>query len=88
MFDPQVATHGGPQFELMGDGALVEFASVVAAVNCALAIQAATEKAEGLRYRIGISLGEVIIDGDDTYGYGVNVAARIQALAPVSGVAL
>ena len=52
IFDPQVAANGGRQFKLMGDGALVEFGSVVAAVNCALVIQAATEVAEGLRYRI------------------------------------
>ncbi len=90
IFDPHVTSHGGRQFKLMGDGALVEFASVVAAVNCALAIQAATENADGkpLRYRIGINLGEVILEGDDIYGEGVNVAARIQALAPVGGVAL
>ncbi len=88
VFDPQVAKHGGRQFKLMGDGALVELGSVVAAVNCALAIQEGTEKVEGLRYRIGINLGEVIIEGDDIYGEGVNVAARIQALAPVGGVAL
>ncbi|MEQ1756117.1 MAG: adenylate/guanylate cyclase domain-containing protein [Micropepsaceae bacterium] len=88
VFDPQVAKHGGRQFKLMGDGALVEFGSVVAAVNCALAIQEATENAKGLRYRMGINLGEVIVEGDDIYGEGVNVAARIQALAPVGGVAL
>src|SRR5258708_17933808 len=74
----------------MGEGALVEVASVVAAVNCALAIQAATETAgdKSIRYRIGINLGEVIVEGDDIYGEGVNVAARLQALAPVGGVAL
>jgi adenylate cyclase len=88
IFDPQVAKHGGRQFKLMGDGALVEFGSVVAAINCALAIQEGTAKAEGLRYRIGINLGEVVIEGDDIYGEGVNVAARIQALAPSGGVAL
>ena len=88
VFDPQVAKHGGRQFKLMGDGALVEFGSVVAAINCALAIQEGTGKVEGLRYRIGINLGEVIVEGDDIYGEGVNVAARIQALAPVGGVAL
>ena len=88
VFDPQVVSHGGRQFKLMGDGALVEFGSVVSAINCALAIQAETAKTEVLRYRIGINLGEVIIEGDDIYGEGVNVAARIQALAPVGGVAL
>ena len=95
IFDPQVAIHGGRQFKLMGDGALVDFVSVIAAVNCALAIQEATERArtddasaKPLRYRIGINLGEVIVEGDDIYGDGVNVAARIQTLAPEGGVAL
>ncbi|MDZ4867228.1 MAG: adenylate/guanylate cyclase domain-containing protein [Alphaproteobacteria bacterium] len=92
IFDPHVAANGGRQFKLMGDGALVEFGSVIAAVKCALAIQEATEKvatpASPIRYRIGINLGEVIVEGDDIYGEGVNVAARIQTLAPVGGVAL
>ncbi len=95
IFDPYVGIHGGRQFKLMGDGALVEFASVIAALECALAVQAATERAaageaEGrrIRYRIGINLGEVIVEGDDIYGEGVNVAARLQALAPVGGIAL
>ena len=88
VFDPAVAKNVGRQFTLLGDGALVEFGSVVAAITCALAIQEGTGKADGLRYRIGINLGEVIIEGDDIYGEGVNVAARIQALAPVGGVAL
>src|SRR6185437_11495537 len=93
IFDPRVAEHGGRIFKLLGDGALVEFSSVVAAVNCALAIQDATEKAGAdalrpIRYRIGINLGDIIIDGDDIYGDGVNVAARLQTLAPAGGVAL
>ena len=95
IFDPAVAGHGGRLFKLMGDGALVEFPSVVAAVNCALAIQDATEKAglditeaRRIRYRIGINLGDVVVDGDDIYGEGVNVAARLQSLAPVGGIAL
>src|SRR5665213_649912 len=93
IFDPHVTINGGRLFKLMGDGALVEFPSVIAAVNCALAIQDATEKAQNgdakpIRYRIGINSGEVIVDGDDIYGEGVNVAARIQALAPVGGVAI
>src|SRR5580765_5894713 len=95
IFDPQVAIHGGRIFKLIGDGALAEFPSVIAAVECALAIQAATEKATAstaeksrIRYRIGINLGEVIVEGDDIYGEGVNVAARLQTLAPVGGVAV
>ena len=95
IFDPHVTIHAGRLFKLMGDGALVEFSSVIAAVNCALAIQEATERSESdvaepkrIRYRIGINLGEVIVEGDDIYGEGVNVAARLQTLAPVGGVAL
>jgi adenylate cyclase len=95
IFDPLVAAQGGRVVKLMGDGALVEFGSVVAAVNCALAIQEATARAEpegaganSIRYRIGINLGDVIVEGDDIYGEGVNVAARLQALAPVGGVAV
>jgi adenylate cyclase len=93
IFDPAVAANGGRTFKLMGDGALVEFGSVMAAVNCAMAVQTATEKADRygkhrIRYRIGINLGEVIVEGDDIYGEGVNVAARLQTLAPEGGVAI
>jgi adenylate cyclase len=95
IFDPYVAAQGGRVVKFMGDGALVEFSSVIAAVKCALAIQEATTRAEPergeatrIRYRIGINLGEVIVEGDDIYGEGVIVAARLQALAPVGGVAV
>ena len=95
LFDPKVEAHGGRIFKLMGDGALVEYPSAVSAVKCAVEIQKAMAAAEPglpeplrLRYRIGINIGDVIIDGDDIYGDGVNVAARIQALAPVGGVAV
>jgi adenylate cyclase len=93
VFDPCVAAHGGRIFKLMGDGVLIEFSSASAAVNCALEIQRAMESAEPdvadedrLRYRIGINLGDVIVEGDDIYGEGVNVAARLQAFAPVGGI--
>jgi len=92
-FDPQVAAFGGRIVKLIGDGALAEFASVVSAVQCALAIQAGTAETESqapegrrIRYRIGVHLGDVIVEGDDIYGDGVNVAARIQALAEPGGV--
>jgi adenylate cyclase len=94
IFDPSVERHGGRIVKLMGDGALVEFASVVAAVECAHEIQVASEAAAGgpqterIRYRIGINLGEVIVEGDDIYGDGVNVAARLQALAEPGSIAL
>lgn len=90
VFDPRVVAHGGRIFKLMGDGVLIEFASAVAAVACALEIQQVMDAPEHapLRYRIGINLGDVIVEGDDIYGEGVNVAARLQALAPVGGIAL
>jgi adenylate cyclase len=95
VFDPRVAAHGGRIFKLMGDGALVEFPSVVAAVACAVEIQAAGEawnagRAEGerIRYRVGVNLGDIIVEGDEIYGEGVNVAARLQALAEPGGVTL
>ncbi len=93
IFDPRVAAHGGRIFKLMGDGALMEFASVVSAIQCAQEIQAATEAAPDpdgagrIRYRIGINLGEVMMEGDDIYGDGVNVAARLQSLAAPGGIA-
>ncbi len=95
LFDPCVAAHGGRIFKLMGDGVLIEFPSAASAVTCALEVQQAMEatapgvaEGEPLRYRIGINLGDVIVEGDDIYGEGVNVAARLQTLAPVGGIAL
>ena len=89
VFDPAVAQHNGRVVKLIGDGTLVEFASVVDAVNCALTIQRAV-KAEttpaGIKLRIGVNLGDVIIDGDDIYGDGVNIAARLEPLAAPGGV--
>ena len=93
--DPTIAGHKGRIVKLMGDGLLVEFASVVDAVECAVSIQ--RNKAERnievpdgrrLRFRIGINLGDVMIEGDDIYGDGVNVAARVQELAEPGGVCL
>ncbi|HSS70804.1 MAG TPA: adenylate/guanylate cyclase domain-containing protein [Casimicrobiaceae bacterium] len=95
IFGPCVSAHGGRTVKLMGDGALVEFGSVVAAVTCALAIQEQTTRAQSdlaeaqrIRYRIGINLGDVIVEDDDIYGEGVNISARLQALAPIDGVAI
>ncbi len=89
LFDPLVAAHSGRIVKLMGDGALVEFASVVNAVECAVAVQAAMAgAADGgpIRLRIGVNLGDVIADGDDIYGDGVNIAARLEALAEPGGI--
>ncbi len=82
IFDPVIAERGGRLVKLMGDGALVEFPSVVEAVEAALAIQQRIAAGNGrIRLRIGINLGDIIIDGDDIYGDGVNVAARLEGLA-------
>ncbi len=89
VFDPAVAEHRGRVVKLIGDGTLVEFASVVDAVRCALAIQRAINtqpEGSAIRLRIGINLGDIIIDGDDIYGDGVNVAARLEPLAEPGGV--
>ena len=91
VFDPAITTHGGRVVKLMGDGTLVEFASVVDAVKCALAIQTAVGSGRGsapsdIVLRIGINLGDVILEGDDLYGDGVNVAARLEPLAEPGGI--
>lgn len=95
VFAPAVRQHGGRIVKLMGDGALVEFASVVDAVNAAVAIQQAnaariasepSERRAALR--IGVNLGDVIVEGGDIYGDGVNLAARLQALAAPGGITI
>ncbi|MDF2782226.1 MAG: class nucleotidyl cyclase, partial [Geminicoccaceae bacterium] len=93
--EPTTAAHHGRTVKLMGDGALVEFASVVDAVQCAVEIQRAmaereTDVAEDqrIRFRVGINLGDVIIEGDDIYGDGVNVAARLEGLAEPGGIVI
>ena len=91
VFAPQVTAHKGRVVKLMGDGALVEFPGIVNAVDCAIAVQRAlAERASGeqIKLRIGINLGDIIIEGSDIYGDGVNVAARIQEVAEPGGVAL
>jgi adenylate cyclase len=89
IFDPAIAERGGRLVKLMGDGALVEFSSVVDAVEAALVIQKRVAEDGGpIRLRIGVNLGDVIIDGDDIYGDGVNVAARLEALAEPGGICI
>ncbi|MET3597096.1 class 3 adenylate cyclase/TolB-like protein/Flp pilus assembly protein TadD [Mesorhizobium shonense] len=93
LFEPEIARHHGHIFKLMGDGMLAEFGSVVDAVECAVSLQrglsernASLPEAEHIQVRIGINLGEVIVDGDDRYGDGVNIAARLQQLAEPGGI--
>jgi class 3 adenylate cyclase len=93
--DPTVAKHHGRIVKLMGDGALIEFASVVDAVRCAVDVQRGMAEHEAdlpedqrIRFRIGVNLGDVIIEGDDIYGDGVNVAARLEGLAEPGGIVI
>lgn len=95
LFDPAVAEYRGRIIKLMGDGALVEFASVVDAVHCAAAIQRRMAEHEPsiqdfqkIRFRIGVNLGDVIVEDDDLYGDGVNVAARLESLAEPGGICI
>ena len=95
LFDPKVTEHRGRIVKTTGDGALVEFASSVDAVRCAVELQQAlTERNEAapesdrLLMRIGINIGDIIIDGKDIYGTGVNVAARLETLADPGGICI
>lgn len=91
VFDPAIAQHNGRIVKLMGDGTLVEFGSVFDAVDCAVAIQTALaleDQPLSLRLRIGVNLGDIILQGDDIYGDGVNIAARLEPQAKPGGVCI
>ena len=90
LIKPTVDKHNGRIFKRMGDGFLVEFASAVEVVECALAWQHQQLACESqkLTFRIGINLGEVIAEADDVYGDGVNIAARLEAIAQPGCIAL
>lgn len=95
LFVPAIDTFGGRIFKLAGDGAFAEFASAVDALNGAVSVQRALAEHNArlpenqrIELRIGISLGDVIIEGDDLYGRGVNVAARMQVLAEPGGICI
>jgi adenylate cyclase len=88
LIDPKISEHRGRIVKTMGDGLLAQFASAVDAVRCAVDIQrdlgkqnAGTDENRRLEFRIGINIGDIIIDGDDIYGDGVNVAARLEGLS-------
>ena len=93
LFEPEIARHHGRVFKLMGDGLLAEFGSVVDAVECAVSLQrglaernANVAEDQRVQVRIGINLGEVIVEGEDRYGEGVNIAARLEQLADPGGI--
>src|SRR5258706_5013247 len=95
LVDPAIEEFHGRIIKLMGDGALVEFASVVDAVQCAAAIQRrmagydqGVSEVQQIQFRIGVNLGDVIIDGNDIYGDGVNIAARLEGLAEPGGICI
>lgn len=94
IFDPAVNRFRGRVFKVIGDGILSEFSSVVDAVRCALDIQTKMIGArfgmEDVRliFRMGINIGDVIVDGDDIYGDGVNIAARLEALSEAGGLCI
>ncbi len=95
MIDPCIASHQGRIVKLTGDGMLVDFPSVVSAVECACTVQremrgrnADVPQDRRIEFRIGINLGDVIVEGDDIFGDGVNVAARLEGVAKPGGVAV
>jgi TolB-like protein len=95
LIDPKITEHHGRIVRIAGDGLLVEFASVLAAVRCAVEIQRAMVERNAdvpqerrIEFRMGINAGDIIIDGEDMWGDGVNVAARLEALAEPGGISV
>lgn len=94
VIDPKVMRHHGRVFKTIGDGLMMEFASVVRAVRCAADIQATLRTMTfgpnevRLQFRMGINIGDVIIEGDDIFGDGVNIAARLEQIADPGGVCI
>ncbi len=87
--DPAIAHHAGRTVKLMGDGILAEFSSVVGGLQCAVDIQEQLAKDSGkIQFRIGIHVGDIIVEGDDIYGDGVNVASRLEGIANPGGIVL
>ena len=95
VIDPTIAAHSGRIVKLIGDGALVEFTSAVDAVICAIEIQRqicerdiGKSEVNPIQFRIGINIGDVIIQGDDILGDGVNIAARLEGIAEPGGISI
>ena len=88
LFQPTVSEHRGDIVKSMGDGWLVEFASVVDAVNCAIQVQEQLDNHEIIKLRMGIHIGDIVHEDEDIYGDGVNIAARLQEISEPGGIAL
>lgn len=95
IIEPNIAGHSGRLFKIMGDGFLAEFASAVQAVSCAVAIQTETEAAasgfddaQKMRLRIGIHVGDVMVEAEDLMGDGINIAARLEGIAAAGGISI
>src|SRR5579871_4709466 len=95
VIDAIVAKHGGRLVKTTGDGVLLEFPSVVDAVECAVVVQATMAQRNGgipqdqrMLFRIGINLGDILIEGDDILGDGVNIAARLEGIAEPGGICI
>ena len=95
VINPSIAAHRGRVVKLMGDGILVEFPSVVDAMQCAAQIQTGLAKKNAnvpeelqMEWRIGINVGDVIVEGDDLYGDGINIASRLEGLAEPGGICI
>ena len=93
ILDPKIAEHRGRLVKTAGDGLLVEFASVVDALRCAAEMQAATAESNAgapadrrIEFRIGINMGDIVVEDGDIFGDGVNVAARLEGLAQPGGI--
>jgi len=95
LVNPKISEHQGRTVKLTGDGMLVEFPSIVNAVACATELQrgirdrnARVPPDERIEFRVGVNVGDVIVQGEDIFGDGVNVAARLESIAPIGGIAV
>jgi adenylate cyclase len=95
LIDPLVAAHNGEIVKTIGDGLLLSFPSVVEAVFCAVAVQSGMAKRNAslpadrrIEFRVGVNIGDVIVEKGDVFGDGVNIAARLEQIAPPGGICL